>query len=90
MNARVQIEREGSITLPDEFRQQYGLNEGDVFSLIDLGDGSFLLSRRISQVERAGNEVAKRVEEAGLSLDDLLEALDDERERYYREHYAQG
>ena len=40
----VQIRRKGVITLPVALRRQYGLDEGDVFTLVDLGDGSFLLT----------------------------------------------
>lgn len=48
----VQIRRKGVITLPVEMRRRYGLDEGDVFTLLDLGDGSFLLTPRVSQVGR--------------------------------------
>jgi len=40
----VQIRRKGAITLPVELRRRYGLGEGDVFTVVDLGDGSILLT----------------------------------------------
>jgi len=46
----VQIRRKGLITLPAELRRQYNLTEGDALTLVDLGDGSFLLTPRVSQV----------------------------------------
>ena len=85
----VQIRRKGVITLPVELRRQYNLDEGDVFTLVDLGDGSFLLTPRVSQVARLGNQVAQLMEEEVVTLDEMLEALDQERETYYQEHYAQ-
>jgi bifunctional DNA-binding transcriptional regulator/antitoxin component of YhaV-PrlF toxin-antitoxin module len=85
----VQIRRKGVITLPVELRRQYNLDEGDVFTLVDLGDGSFLLTPRVSQVARLGNQVAQLMEEESVTLDEMLEALDQERETYYQEHYAQ-
>jgi antitoxin PrlF len=85
----VQIRRKGVITLPVELRRQYNLDEGDVFTLVDLGDGSFLLTPRVSQVARLANQVAQLMEEEDVTLDEMLEALDQERETYYREHYAQ-
>jgi bifunctional DNA-binding transcriptional regulator/antitoxin component of YhaV-PrlF toxin-antitoxin module len=39
--ATIQIRKKGSITLPLESRHKYDLDEGDIFTLIDLGDGSF-------------------------------------------------
>lgn len=89
-NVTVQIRKKGSLTLPVDLRSKYGLDEGDVFTLIDLGDGSFLLTPRISQVNRLGDRVAGILAERGLSLEDLLSTLDEERERYYQERYAKG
>ena len=84
----VQIRRKGVITLPMALRRQYGLDEGDVFTLVDLGDGSFLLTPQVSQVARLGERVARLMAEEDVALEDMLEALDEEREAYYREHYV--
>lgn len=84
----IQIRKKGSLTLPIDLRNKYQVDEGDIFTLIDLGDGSFLLTPRISQVNRLGDRIAEIIDGEGLSTNDLLNALDDERERYYREHYA--
>ena len=86
----IQVRKKGSFTLPMELRTKYGVADGDIFTLIDMGDGSFLLTPRISQVNRLGDRVADILEAEGVSLDDLLNTLDDERERYYQERYATG
>jgi bifunctional DNA-binding transcriptional regulator/antitoxin component of YhaV-PrlF toxin-antitoxin module len=85
----VQIRRKGIITLPVELRRQYDLDEGDVFTLVDLGDGSFLLTPGVSQVAHLGDQVARLMAEEGVDLEEILEMLEQERETYYREHYAQ-
>ncbi len=84
----IQVRKKGTITLPMDLRDKYGVDEGDIFTLIDLGDGSFLLTPRISQVNRLGDRVAEILKGENVSLDDLLTTLDDERERYYQERYA--
>jgi bifunctional DNA-binding transcriptional regulator/antitoxin component of YhaV-PrlF toxin-antitoxin module len=84
----VQLRRKGVITLPIGLRKRYGLNEGDVFALEDLGDGTFLLLPRVSQVARLGDRVAEVMEEGGVSTEEVLKALEEEREEYYREHYV--
>lgn len=89
MTTTIQIRKKGSLTLPMDLRNKYNLDEGDVFTLIDLGDASFLLTPRVSQVNRLGDRVSEILNEEKVPLDDLLDALDEERERYYREHYAQ-
>ena len=84
----VQMRGKGVVTLPVELRRKYGLDEGDVFTLIELGDGSFLLTPRVLQVDRLGDRVAEALAQEGVSVDELLTVLEEERELYYREHYA--
>ncbi len=86
----IQMRRKGVITLPVELRRQYDLDEGDVFTLVDLGDGSFLLTPRVSQVARLGDQVSRLMAEESVDLEEMLETLEQERETYYREHYGQA
>ncbi len=88
MPTTVQIRRKGVITLPAELRRRYALSEGDVYTLIDAGDGTFVLVPQVSQVARLGDKVAQTLADDGASLEDVLTALDEERERYYQAHYA--
>lgn len=84
----IQIRKKGSLTLPVDLRNKYQLNEGDIFTIIDLGDGSFLLTPRVSQVNRLGERLAETLAGYNVSVDELINTLDEERESYYREHYA--
>jgi AbrB family looped-hinge helix DNA binding protein len=86
----IQIRSKGTVTLPVELRRKYGLNEGDVLTLIDLGEGALLLSPKIIQLDRLGDRVDRIMEEEGVTVDDLLAALEEERERYYQERYAKN
>ncbi len=90
MSTTIQIRSKGVITLPVELRRQYGLNEGDVLTLIDLGDGSFVVTPRLPQIDRLGDQVSQALAEAGVTVDELLQTLDEERESYYREHYVKS
>ena len=84
----IQIRRKGVITLPAQMRRQYNLDEGDVFTLVDLGDGSFLLTPQVSRLAHLGDQVARLMEEEGVTVEEMLEALDQEREDYYQDHYG--
>ena len=86
----IQVRKKGSITLPVDLRTKYGVNEGDVFTLIDMGDGSLLLTPHLSQVNRLGHRVADILDHEGVTLDDLLTVLEEEREQYYQERYVTG
>ena len=84
----IQLRRKGIFTLPVSLRRKYGLEENDVFTLEDLGNGSFLLVPQVSKVARMGDRVAEVMAEEEASLEEMLQALDEERQEYYREHYA--
>jgi len=84
----LQIRGKGTLTLPVDLRRKYGLDEGAIITLIDLGDGSFLLTPVATQLDRLGDRIARVLEAEGVSVDDILAALDEERERYYREQYV--
>jgi bifunctional DNA-binding transcriptional regulator/antitoxin component of YhaV-PrlF toxin-antitoxin module len=86
----VQLRGKGVLTLPVSLRRKYGLDEKDVFTLEDLGDGSFLLIPQVSRVARLGDRVAEVMGEEGVGLEEMLRALEEERERYYQEHYVQA
>jgi len=88
ISTTIQIRSKGAVTIPVELRRKYGLDEGDIITLIDLGDGSFLLTPKVSKVDRLGDRVAQAMAKEGVSLDEILSALDDERARYYLERYA--
>jgi bifunctional DNA-binding transcriptional regulator/antitoxin component of YhaV-PrlF toxin-antitoxin module len=88
VSTMIQIRGKGTVTIPVELRRKYGLVDGDVIILIDLGDGSFLLTPKVTKVDRLGDRVEQAMAKEGVSLDEILTALDEERERYYQERYA--
>jgi len=85
----VQLRQRGLLTLPKKLRTRYRLREGDIFTLVDLG-GVFVLSPKVSVVTRMAAEIEQMREEAGLSVDDLLEGLDETRKQLYIETYGAG
>jgi AbrB family looped-hinge helix DNA binding protein len=84
-NARtVQIRGRGTVTLPARIRERYDLAEGDPLTLVDL-DGAILLSPKTSVVDKLSAEIEYLMTESGLSLDQLLGGLREERARYRAE-----
>lgn len=86
----LQIRSKGTITLPANLRKKYKLEDGEIFQLIDVGDGSFFLVPKESKVMKSADEVARILKEDNVTLEDLLQTLDEERKRYYQEHYAKN
>jgi len=88
MVVNVQISSRGNINIPVALRQKYRLKEGNTLRLIEVGDGSFFLVPKTSKVMKSADKVAKKVKDANVTLDDLLETLDEERKQYFKENYA--
>ena len=84
----IQLRSKGTFVLPKRLRQKYGFQPGDVFALIDLGEGAFVLTPQVSSLAALGDKVAGVMEEEGIALEEMLDSLEQERERYYREHYV--
>ncbi len=82
MATTIQIRSKGAITLPFEFRTKYGLSEGEVLSLVDLGNGAFLLSPRRSRVDELADKMRVELEARGESLESMLATLREVRAEY--------
>lgn len=87
MDILVQVRNRGVITLPAELREKYGIESGDIFRLVDL-DGIFVLTPMVPMVPELAREIERARLEAGLTLEDLLKGLREQRERYIQEKYG--
>lgn len=87
MESTVQVRQRGTLTLPAELREKYGIEPGDTFRLVDL-DGIFVLTPMVAMVPELAREIERARVEAGLSIEELLGNLREQRERYYTEHHG--
>jgi AbrB family looped-hinge helix DNA binding protein len=88
MDITVQVRQRGTLTLPAELRQKYGIESGDTFRLIDL-DGVLVLTPMTPMVPELAREIERLRVESGLSIEELLTALREERARYSEEKYGE-
>ena len=86
MSQIVQIRRRGTLTLPIYLRRKYNIENGNTFRLVDL-DGVIVLVPKVPLVPEIANEIEKIRLEAGLSAEELLQSLGEQRTRYNREKY---
>lgn len=77
----VQVAQRGVVTLPKSIRDAYGLQPGDTLTLLDLG-GVLLLSLHRSEIDTLANRITQALTERGETLESMLHALREERERY--------
>jgi AbrB family looped-hinge helix DNA binding protein len=79
---QVQVVRRGIITLPKELREQNNIEEGDMLTLIDLGDGVVVMSSRRSRVDEISNKLARELQDSGETLETMLATLREVRADY--------
>jgi AbrB family looped-hinge helix DNA binding protein len=77
----VQVAQRGLVTLPKALREAYRIHEGDQLTLLDLG-GVFVLSPRRSEIDGLAEQLSAALVEQGESLESMLQALREARERY--------
>ena len=81
---KVKIRRKGTITIPAKLRKEYKLEEGQTLTVIDLGEGTILLTPKVSQVDKLANQITEKFKDEGITLEDLLQALNELRKTYNR------
>ena len=79
---RVRVVRRGIITLPKELRDQTRIQEGDMLTLIGLGDGVVVISPRRSRVAEIADKLSKEWQDSGLTLESMLATLREVRTEY--------
>lgn len=89
MEETIRVRKRGVMTLPAELRKKYGIEAGDTFRVLDL-DGIFVLTPMVAMVPELAREIESLRLEAGIGVQELLEGLREQRERYYREQYGDG
>jgi AbrB family looped-hinge helix DNA binding protein len=77
------VAQRGQLTLPKALREQYGIETGDVLTLIDLG-GVFVLAPSRSEVGQLADQLSVEWKGRGESLETMLQAVREERARYAR------
>ena len=84
METTLQVRKRGVFTIPSELRIRYGIEEGDTFRLVDL-DGIFILTPMVPMVPELAQEIEQTRIEAGLSMEELLQGLREQRAQYRAE-----
>jgi bifunctional DNA-binding transcriptional regulator/antitoxin component of YhaV-PrlF toxin-antitoxin module len=84
-----QIRERGQLTVPKEIRENGALYDGEAVTIIPLGDSILVTPKKLG-LEEARREIRKIMKSAGVTLDDLLKGLNEERARLSEETYGNG
>ena len=82
-----EIKSRGQLTIPKKIRAVSHLEEGQVVSIIPVGDSVIITPKRL-ELEEARREIKKILKASGLTPEDLLTGLKEERDRLYQEAYG--
>lgn len=87
MDATIRVASHGTLALPTELQAQYNIQPGDTFHLLDL-NGIFILTPKVPTVLELAQQIEQARIEAGLSMEEMLQDVREQRERYYAEKYG--
>jgi AbrB family looped-hinge helix DNA binding protein len=82
-----EIKSRGQLTIPKKIRVMSRLEEGQAVSIIPVGDSVVITPKRLD-LDDARREIRKILKAAGMSPEDLLAGLKEEREKLYQETYG--
>lgn len=77
----LQVAQRGQVTLPKSLRDTYSIRQGDQLTLLDLG-GVFVISPRRSEIDGLAEQISAGLQEQGESLESMLQALREARQKY--------
>ena len=82
-----EIKSRGQLTIPKNIREKNHLEEGQMVSIIPVGDSIIITPKRLD-LEEARREIRKILKTSDLSIDEIIEGLKEERESLYEETYG--
>jgi len=82
-----EIRSRGQLTIPKKIRMMSRLEEGQIVSIIPVGDSVIITPKRL-ELDEARREMRRILKETGVSPEDLLAGLKEERDKLYQETYG--
>ncbi|MBI3798731.1 MAG: AbrB/MazE/SpoVT family DNA-binding domain-containing protein [Deltaproteobacteria bacterium] len=76
------------MTIPAALRKELHLGAETTLTIVKVGDVLVLTPRKLVG-DRVAQKAARTMKQAGLRLKDLLEDLEQQRDRYNLEHYGE-
>jgi len=85
----VQVRSRGQLTIPQIVRQSLSIREGDALTMVQIGD-NILLSPRELRGPELGDRFAALMQEAGVTLADMLAEMPSIRRELHEERVKSG
>jgi bifunctional DNA-binding transcriptional regulator/antitoxin component of YhaV-PrlF toxin-antitoxin module len=85
--AIAEIKARGQLTIPKKIREISHIEEGNVVSILPVGDSLFITPQRL-ELDEARRQMRKLLKASGLTIEDLIEGTKEERESLFKETYG--
>ena len=82
-----EIRNRGQLTIPKSIRDASHLEEGQIVSIIPLGDTILVTPQRL-ELDDARRQIKRILNQSGLSLEEVLKGIDEERDMLFGELYG--
>jgi AbrB family looped-hinge helix DNA binding protein len=81
-----EVKARGQLTIPKKIREMSHIEEGNVVSILPVGD-SLIITPKILELDEARRQFRKLLKTSGLTVEELIEGVKEERAELFRETY---
>jgi bifunctional DNA-binding transcriptional regulator/antitoxin component of YhaV-PrlF toxin-antitoxin module len=85
--AIAEIKARGQLTIPKKIRDISHFEEGNVVSILPIGDSLIITPKRL-KLDEARRQLRKLLKSSGLTVEDLVAGLKEERTELFKETYG--
>lgn len=82
-----EIKARGQLTIPKKIREKSHLEEGQVVSIIPVGDSVIITPRQLT-LDEARRQIKMILRQTGISVEEVLAGIKEERGSLYEETYV--
>ena len=82
-----EIKARGQLTIPKKIREKSHLEEGQVVSIIPVGDSVIITPRQLT-LDEARRQIKMILRQTGISVEEVLAGIKEERGSLYEEAYG--
>lgn len=79
MTTTVQVRSKGQFTIPAPMREKLGIGENEILTVSLLGNGAIVIIPQKLEFPKILDKTAAMAKKRGVSLEDMLEELDEVR-----------
>jgi AbrB family looped-hinge helix DNA binding protein len=85
--AVAEIKARGQLTIPKKIRETSHIEEGNVVSILPVGDSLIITPKRL-ELDEARKQLKKLLKASSLTIEELIEGLKEERAELFKETYG--